>query len=418
MKIFLKKVTALLIAVSCSLALFAEPASTGLTDSDVKNFAKNYVAIYEALDDYGFSSITNFSGKVSDLASAEAILGKFGISGPNRVEKLSMIGKCLVVVAYDTEIEKDPAGALMLKKLGMDPIAEQRAQTNSKDLKVVKANYSSLEKIYKDSEQLDKKAKSKDKAKKEPKKKADKNSFTGMMTSAIFGDDLSEEDEEAAAMMEEMFNKSPANQFVDDALKEIKSSVDTLSANGKTIEKYYENLKSAKGDCGLQYTSLDKKNASLYKSEELKITKGDKNFNIYNSELFKDDPDNAIEKISFDLITKKGLAEFSFFNTDWDTLSKSKNLLTSGFDQTKYFTKKTIKLTATKIELYSYKDTAKKGDSIPTYGREYVITTKEGVVIHALDTYDSKTGKSTKLLMWKGLDAPIPVSAIGLESLF
>ena len=60
--------------------LFAQnAASTGLTDKDIQNFAKNYNAISNELEKaFGDAEDTSFVHKKSEYLKAEKILNKYG----------------------------------------------------------------------------------------------------------------------------------------------------------------------------------------------------------------------------------------------------------------------------------------------------------------------------------------------------
>lgn len=53
MKSVFKKFILFTVCFSLAVALFAEPKSTGITDGDVKNYAKNFNTIQKELDKLG-----------------------------------------------------------------------------------------------------------------------------------------------------------------------------------------------------------------------------------------------------------------------------------------------------------------------------------------------------------------------------
>lgn len=118
----MKKIVALVISLFLAVSLFAQSVpSTGLTDKDVKNFIKNYPTFEKEAE-------------------------KIGISGPNRAEKLSMIGYCAAVCAIEQEMDAETLA--MMKAMGLeDPAASIRVLINEKDYEVVKKNYAALAKI-------------------------------------------------------------------------------------------------------------------------------------------------------------------------------------------------------------------------------------------------------------------------------
>ena len=116
-------------------------ASTNLTSSDVRNFIDNYDAIYVLMnDDSNNMSYDDF----------EAELDSYGISGPDRAKKVAMIVSCESVLMYDAELQADPDTAKLLKSMGMDPIADLRAQTNEADMATVKPFYGELYVLFDD----------------------------------------------------------------------------------------------------------------------------------------------------------------------------------------------------------------------------------------------------------------------------
>ena len=84
---FTKKLTVLLFTLSLAAFVFAEPQSTGLTSSDIKNWAKNVNSIHASFADLGLYEEEITSATKEQKVQAEAVLLKNGISGPNAVEK-------------------------------------------------------------------------------------------------------------------------------------------------------------------------------------------------------------------------------------------------------------------------------------------------------------------------------------------
>lgn len=141
----MKKIVSLIVSLFLTVSLFAQgAASTGLTDKDVKNFIKNYPTFVKETEKFDIDE--------SDLAAlaaygeVELLLEKIGISGPNRAEKLSMIGYCTVVCAIDQEMDAETLA--MMKAIGLeDPAAAIRPLINEKDYEVVRKNYAALAKV-------------------------------------------------------------------------------------------------------------------------------------------------------------------------------------------------------------------------------------------------------------------------------
>lgn len=147
----MKKLFCVLFSVFMCFGLFAQNAkSTGLTDSDVKNFAKNLPSIQAEFDklDVQLAGDVGLSDKRA-YGKAAGILNKFGISGDNCVEKMNMICLCFSVATLDKELaDLDEESKAMLKSMGQDPAAQYRALTNASDFKVVEKNYRALAKAF------------------------------------------------------------------------------------------------------------------------------------------------------------------------------------------------------------------------------------------------------------------------------
>lgn len=149
MKKLFTVVTFLILGFMC----FAQNApKTGLTDSDVQNFAKNYSKIEKELDKLDKGWKKNSAGTIKDYAKAEAILEANGISGPDRCKKVGMIGTCYALACGEEEMGGLDADTLAaLKAMGQkDPLEPIRTQTNSDDYKVVQRNLKTLKKYVKD----------------------------------------------------------------------------------------------------------------------------------------------------------------------------------------------------------------------------------------------------------------------------
>ena len=110
-------------------------ASSHLTSSDVEAFIANYDEIFTVMN----SETQNVA-----YDDVEAILDQYGISGPGRSQKVAMIARCESVLMFEAELQADPESARVLKSMGMDPIAEIRAETNAADMEVVKPYYGQL----------------------------------------------------------------------------------------------------------------------------------------------------------------------------------------------------------------------------------------------------------------------------------
>lgn len=148
----MKKFFTALIVLLIGCACFAQNApKTGLTDSDVQNFAKNYSKIEKELNKLG-NWKNNTAGDLKDIAKAEAILEANGISGPDRAKKVGMIGVCYALAVGEEEMGNLDADTLAaLEAMGRkDPLADFRALSNADDYKVVQRNLKILKKNIKD----------------------------------------------------------------------------------------------------------------------------------------------------------------------------------------------------------------------------------------------------------------------------
>ena len=141
-----KLISVLFASLFCACMIFAQSKtapSVGLTDSDVKNFAKNYSKIEKYLDKVGDSE--------AEFVKTDSFLGTMGISGPNRIHKVFVITTAMTPAVAEYEMQKDPEAAALLKSMGLDPLAQVKAQidetVNEKDYSVVMANSKLLQKI-------------------------------------------------------------------------------------------------------------------------------------------------------------------------------------------------------------------------------------------------------------------------------
>ena len=149
----MKKLLILFVAAAMSFSLFAQNVkSTGLSNSDIKMFCKNFNSIYDELEKIGINleDTNTFMNNEVNKANATKVLNKNGISGKNAYDKVEAIAYCYAVEAYDLTLETDPKAAALAKKLKMDPVKEVRAQINEADAEVVHNNYEMIDKVYKE----------------------------------------------------------------------------------------------------------------------------------------------------------------------------------------------------------------------------------------------------------------------------
>jgi hypothetical protein len=228
----LKRFIIFLMCFTLVASLFAEPASTGITDSDVKNWAKNLNSIASELNKLGVWTGDSINATANQKAKVDAVLNKYGISGSNCIEKFGMITGCAVVVISASEL--DAQSAAILKAMGMDPIAELKKNINSKDYAVVEANSKAVIKAYNN---------------------LDTSSFEDASASAGAGDDYSYGDEDLADLYSRL-----GNAFAQAASE---GGYTATNEDTEVIKKLYDQMSKAKGDSGVIYKS--KKNGSKYK---------------------------------------------------------------------------------------------------------------------------------------------------------
>ena len=272
MKNILKKILALLLFIGLAAGLFAEPASTGISDSDVKNWAKNLNTIVNDLQALGLWSGDTIDSTAGQKKTVDAILNKNGISGANCIEKFGMISTCAVVLISASEI--DAQSAALLKAMGMDPMAELKKNVNAKDYALVEANAKAVIKAYNN---------------------MDTSSFDEV-ADARTGDDYSYGDDDLADLYSRL-----GNAFAQVAAESEGGSRNTSNESTESIKKLYDQMKAAKGDSGIIYKS--KTNGSKYK--KIEVPEG------LSIVLYYGDEGNEIDW-TFNLATKKAKLDFTW----------------------------------------------------------------------------------------------------------
>ena len=147
----MKKLCIILIAFAICFAVFAQNAkSTGLTDSDVKAFCKNYGEIQTELRKTGIELDDTSTAISASTASPKInqILNKNGISGNNPLEKIEAIVYSFAIEKYEAEIASDPQSAALLKKMGLDPMKELKSRVADSDRTVVRNNLAAVSKAF------------------------------------------------------------------------------------------------------------------------------------------------------------------------------------------------------------------------------------------------------------------------------
>ena len=343
----MKKIFSLVVSLIMAFSLYAQNSKpVGLSDSDVKNWAKNCVSIQKEFEKIGIDTNDSFTVAVSEKQKAESILQKYGISNPNSIEKYSMILQCAAILKAESEL--DEQSKAMMKLMKVDPLGDLKKNINSKDYNVVASNSKAVLKAVDE---------------------LDANSFESEDSTASTGtnDDLSYGDEDLADFYSRLV-KSAEN------VASQSSNLDMKEANeeGQYVKSMYEAISKASGDSGLLYKSS--KQASKYKKTSYKegtIVKIDYNWDT-------EDKNQSKYVLIFDL--DKKTAEFNF---DWKEAKADYSDFLNGYSVES--TTKTLKYTITSVEYYYLTE-----DIGRSYGEgmEYVIKTKEGLVLHAWVQWD------------------------------
>lgn len=340
-----KRFVIFLMCFSLVASLFAEPASTGLTDSDVKNWAKNLNTIVKELQALGVWTDETINATAKQKNAVDAVLQKNGISGANCIDKFGMISSCAAVVIAASEL--DAQSAALLKAMGMDPMAEFKKNVNSKDYAVVEANSKAVVNAYNN---------------------LDTSSFdSGSADSSAAIDDYSDDVNDVVDFYTRLANSS--NEDIANLTSNL--SMNEANEEGKYVKSMYEAISKASGDSGLLYKSS--KQASKYKKTSYK--KGTK----VKIDHYWDTEDKYQSKYELIFDLDKKTAEFNF---DWKVAKVDYKDMINGY--TVESTTKTLKYTITSVEYYYLTE-----DIGRSYGEgmEYVIKTKEGLVLHAWKQY-------------------------------
>lgn len=405
----MKKLLLAFTALSLTTTAFAQNAkSAGITDADVKNWAKNLKQIDREFSDADISRDDIAGASKQDKAKAEAILQKHGIAAPNRVNKLAMINQCatLVMAESGAVAGMDANTMAMLKQMGVDPFAELRANTNQKDCKVVKANEKAVIAAMNGMDEASSQAGNTTAG--SPANAAQAGDaptanavapiqdYADYQVAQIRASDPSMTDEDAKAMAE-FLRKQPqyaAQQAQWEAQQgalagEAQESAKSAEAEYKKVEETAVKFRNAvdefsksKGDCGLIYKKMDKAGAAKY------VKKSPVEWETLMLQVDTD-------VLAFIDVKTREKVELSF---DWDEPKIKKTAIGgSGYamsDLETTETHKIITITITNIEMYEASD---KNST----AREYVISTKEGKVIHLWEKWSGE--KKTEAVNFNGL---------------
>ena len=363
----MKKIFSLVVSLIMAFSLYAQNVkSVGLSDSDVKNWAKNLNPIVKELQALGVWTNDSINASANQKSKIDGVLNKYGISGSNCIEKFGVISECAVVVVAASEL--DAQSAALLKAMGMDPLAELKKNINSKDYAVVEANAKAVIEAYNN---------------------LDTSSFEYEDSAASAGDDYSYGDDDLSYGDEDLADfYSRLAKSAENVASE-SSNLDMKEANeeGQYVKSMYEAISKASGDSGLLYKSS--KQASKYKKTSYKegtIVKIDYNWDT-------EDKNQSKYVLIFDL--DKKTAEFNF---DWKEAKVDYSDFLNGYSVES--TTKTLKYTITSVEYYYLTE-----DIGRSYGEgmEYVIKTKEGLVLHAWVQWDGYYNAFQQDIRIKGL---------------
>ena len=363
----MKKIFSLVISLLMVFSLYAQNSKpVGLSDSDVKNWAKNLNPIVKELQALGVWTNDSINASANQKSKIDGVLNKYGISGSNCIEKFGVISECAVVVVAASEL--DAQSAALLKAMGMDPLAELKKNINSKDYAVVEANAKAVIEAYNN---------------------LDTSSFESEASTASAGDDYSYGDDDLSYGDEDLADFYSRLAKSAENVASLSSNLDMKEANeeGQYVKSMYEAISKASGDSGLLYKSS--KQAAKYKKTSYK--KG----TIVKIDYYWDTEDKNQSKyeLIFDLDNKT--AEFNF---DWKVAKVDYSDFLNGYSVES--TTKTLKYTITSVEYYYLTE-----DIGRSYGEgmEYVIKTKEGLVLHAWVQYDGDYNSYQKDIEIKGL---------------
>ena len=348
----MKKIFSLVVSLIMAFSLYAQNVkSVGLSDSDVKNWAKNLNPIVKELQALGVWTNDSINASANQKSKIDGVLNKYGISGSNCIEKFGVISECAVVVVAASEL--DAQSAALLKAMGMDPLAELKKNINSKDYAVVEANAKAVIEAYNN---------------------LDTSSYEYEASAASAGDDYSYGDDDLSYGDEDLADFYSRLAKSAENVASQSSNLDMKEANeeGQYVKSMYEAISKASGDSGLLYKSS--KQAAKYKKTSYK--KG----TIVKIDYYWDTEDKNQSKyeLIFDLDNKT--AEFNF---DWKVAKVDYSDFLNGYSVES--TTKTLKYTITSVEYYYLTE-----DIGRSYGEgmEYVIKTKEGLVLHAWVQWD------------------------------
>lgn len=363
----MKKIFSLVVSLLMIFSLYAQNVkSVGLSDSDVKNWAKNLNPIVKELQALGVWTNDSINASANQKSKIDGVLNKYGISGSNCIEKFGVISECAVVVVAASEL--DAQSAALLKAMGMDPLAELKKNINSKDYAVVEANAKAVIEAYNN---------------------LDTSSYEYEASAASASDDYSYGDDDLSYGDEDLADFYSRLAKSAENVASQSSNLDMKEANeeGQYVKSMYEAISKASGDSGLLYKSS--KQASKYKKTSYKEG------TIVKIDYYWDTEDKNQSKYELIFDLDKKTAEFNF---DWKVAKVDYSDFLNGYSVES--TTKTLKYTITSVEYYYLTE-----DIGRSYGEgmEYVIKTKEGLVLHAWVQWDGDYNACQQDIRIKGL---------------
>lgn len=314
----MKKILSILSVLFLSAMLFAEPASVGITDSDVLNFIKNY------------SNIQKYVNSNTTEDQLNIILSENGINGDNRIEKYSIIAQGMAVIT--AEVEMDSESLAMLDALGLNPLKKLLDKIYSKDLTIIRKYSKQIIALVNEEDKEDVMAST-------PKTENNRSLLAGNARQKLLDQQMEDFKKQEEARNQKNNKRKPleGSKYLSTVVKKLKESKKT-------------------GDCGFLYKKYDSKNAAYYKKESGKIPLFKANKAWYtNSNKTEQE---ALFSISLHTMTLR------YINDDGEEVDDA------------------IEFTVTSSEFYTAKKTSKDKYYSNGVGGEVVINTKEAGTIH------------------------------------
>lgn len=405
----MKKPLILITAFITASAAFGQNAkSTGITKTDVQSWIKNQKQIQQDFNEEGISCDDIANASAQEKAKAESILKPTGIAAPKRIEKYAMINQCATLVLAENGAGSgiDPNTMAMLKKMNVDPFAELRANTNQKDCKVVKANEKAIVNLMNEMDQTNAGlasasahqtantvTPSASSATKSGGAKSKDAAYAQAEQMRIANPEMTEEmaqkirHQPGYAMQQAVWAKQQQGlaSETQESAQNAEAQFKELNEKATKVKNAIDEFSKSKGDCGFIYKNADKTTKAYTKKEPASW-----------ESLMIHVQDNVV---LFLPVTTKGKVEFKFTweepelkkvavdipvdipdyaASDVETTEMSKTVPATLIylnRKRRKFISETVPVTITNIEMYEASD---KNST----AREYVISTKEGKVIH------------------------------------